>query len=269
LNEISGSVARGGIPLRSIIGICANYSADDRIGVDSGLGLPGQEWQLLADDYIKAIERAGGSPLILPITENMETLSRVLSVLDGILFTGGNDIDPRYYGEWPGPGLGVIDPRRDRHEIELAKTALYDMDIPVLGICRGCQLLNVASGGTLYQDLRLDRPEGLYHTQKYAPKYHPVHPVSIKPGSRLHAIFGQEELGVNSFNHQAIKRVGGGFEVTMTAPDGLVEGIEMPGERFVVAVQWHPEMMIDHDPGYLVLFKAFVEACARKWSVKR
>lgn len=250
--------------MRPIIGICANYSTDDRVGVNSGLGLPGQEWQVLADDYIKAVERAGGIPLILPVTERPETLLSVLSKLDGILFSGGTDIDPRYYGEWPGPALGVIDPRRDRHEIELAKTVLSEMDMPVLGICRGCQLLNVASGGTLYQDLQLERPEGLFHTHLKSPKYHPVHPVSIKPGSRLHAIFGREELEVNSFNHQAIKRVGGGFEVTMTAPDGLVEGIEMPGERFVVAVQWHPEMMIDRHPDYLVLFQAFVKACAGK-----
>jgi putative glutamine amidotransferase len=249
--------------MKPIIGICANYSTDDQIGTKSGLGLAGQEWQVLADDYIKAVERSGGAPVILPITKRTESILPVLGMLDGILFTGGTDIDPRYYGEWPGKGLGTIDPERDRHEMDLVKTALQEMDLPILGICRGFQLLNVAAGGSLYQDL-LDRPEGLYHTQKYAPKYYPVHPVTVKAGSRLHAMFGDEELWVNSFNHQGLKKVGSGFEVTMAAPDGLPEGIEMPGERFVVAVQWHPEMMIDHDPRYLAIFQAFVEACKIK-----
>lgn len=253
--------------MKPIIGICANYSPDEQIGVKSGLGLPGQEWQVLADDYIKAIERAGGTPLILPITKDIDSLSRALDMLDGILFSGGSDIDPRYYHEWPGQGLGTIDPERDRHEFALANKVLREMDIPVLGICRGCQLLNVATGGSLYQDLQLDRPEGLFHTHKIAPKYYPVHPVSMQPGSKLHSIFGTESIGVNSFNHQAIKQVGEGFQVTMTAPDGLVEGIELEGERFVVAVQWHPEMMIDHDPHYLALFEAFVEACTQKGGV--
>lgn len=250
--------------MKPIIGICANYSTDDQIGVKGGLGMPGQEWQVLADDYIKAIERAGGTPVVLPITRSIDSISPVLGLLDGILFSGGTDIDPRYYGEWPGKGLGDIDPGRDRHEFALAEKALHETDIPILGICRGAQLLNVATGGSLYQDLLLDRPEGLFHTQKMAPKYHPIHPVTVKAGSKLHAIFGDEELWVNSFNHQAIKKVGNGFEVTMSAPDGLVEGIEMSAERFVVAVQWHPEMMIDHDSRYLAIFQAFVEACKKK-----
>ncbi|USG65657.1 gamma-glutamyl-gamma-aminobutyrate hydrolase family protein [Brevibacillus ruminantium] len=250
--------------MKPLIGISANYSHEDNVGITSNLGLPGQDWQLLADDYIKSIERSGGVPVILPVTENPESLYPLLSKLDGILFTGGTDIDPAYYGEWPRAGLGPIDPKRDRHEIALAKKVLQDTNLPVLGICRGSQLLNVVSGGTLYQDLQTERPEGIAHALRYSPKYHPVHPASIQPGSRLEAIFQAQEIGVNSYNHQAIKQVGSDFSVTMTAPDGLVEGIEMAGERFVVAVQWHPEMMVDKHEEYLKLFLAFVAACVRK-----
>ena len=250
--------------MKPIIGICANYSIDEQVGIKSGLGTKGQEWQLLSSDYTSAIEQAGGAPVILPVTQGIESLEPVLAMLDGLLFTGGTDLDPRYYGEWPGPKLGSIVPARDRHEIALAEKALHEMDIPIFAICRGAQVLNVAAGGSLYQDLQLDRPEGLFHTHMMAPKYHPVHPVTIKAGSKLHAIFGTEEIWVNSFHHQAVKKVGSGFEVTMTAPDGLVEGMEMPGERFVVAVQWHPEMMFDRDSRYLAIFQAFVKACTRK-----
>lgn len=250
--------------MKPLIGICANYSNDDNVGITSNLGAPGQEWQLLADDYIKSIERSGGIPVILPVTEHPESLYPLLSKLDGILFTGGSDIDPAYYGEWPRAGLGPIDPKRDRHEVALAKKVLLDTKLPILGICRGSQLLNVACGGTLYQDLQTERPEGIAHALKHSPKYHPVHPAYIQEGSRLEAIFETREIGVNSYNHQAIKQVGSDFNVTMTAPDGLVEGIEMAGERFVVAVQWHPEMMVDRDEEYLKLFQAFVAACAMK-----
>ncbi|MED4911329.1 gamma-glutamyl-gamma-aminobutyrate hydrolase family protein [Brevibacillus centrosporus] len=253
--------------MKPLIGICANYTIDDSVGTKSGLGLPGQEWQVLADDYVKAIERSGGVPVILPVTDSPETLHPLLSVLNGVLFSGGSDIEPTYYGELPRPGLGEIDPKRDKHEIALIKKVLNETNLPVLGICRGSQLLNVAMGGTLYQDLQLERPEGMPHTLKHAPKYHPTHPAGVLPGSRLEAIFQTQELWVNSFNHQAVNKLGQGLKVTMTAPDGLVEGIEAPGERFVVAVQWHPEMMIDRHGEYLRLFEAFVQACCERVEV--
>ncbi|MFD1781662.1 gamma-glutamyl-gamma-aminobutyrate hydrolase family protein [Fredinandcohnia salidurans] len=247
--------------MKPVIGICANFTADDTVGVKSGLGLPGQEWQVLADDYVKAIERAGGTPIILPITSDVEALSGILPKLDGILFSGGSDIEPKYYGEQPRYGLGDIDPYRDRHEMELANIVIHDMDIPVLGICRGSQLINVVMGGTIYQDLKLERDKGFNHTLKGAPKFHPTHPVTIKDGSKLAAIFNETEIWVNSFNHQGINKIGDKIEVTMEAPDGHVEGIEMIGDRFVVAVQWHPEMMIDKYNQYQVLFDVFVSRC--------
>lgn len=248
--------------MKPIIGICANYATDDKIGIITELGFPKQEWQLLANDYIKAIELAGGSPLIIPVVEDFENTERILPILDGILFSGGSDIDPSYYGELPQYGLRTVTPFRDSHEIALAKKILFETSIPVLGICRGIQLLNVAAGGTLYQDLQRYRSEGFNHTLINVPKDYPMHEAAIKPDSKLHKIFKKDKIKINSFNHQAIKTIGGDFEATMIAPDGLIEGIESPGNRFVVAVQWHPETMIERYPEYLVLFKEFVRSCS-------
>jgi len=261
--ELSLMSNKGEMMMKPIIGICANYSDDEEVGLLTELGMKGQEWQLLANDYITAIERAGGIPVILPITENAETCFPLLEKLDGILFSGGTDIDPQYYNDLPRYGLGAIDVKRDQHEFALAKKVLFETNLPVLGICRGIQLLTAITGGSMFQDLQRERPKGLNHTVKNIAKHHPVHPVTIKRDSLMFDIFQNECIQVNSFNHQAVKDVGEGFEVTMTAPDGLVEGIEMTGERFVCAVQWHPEMMVVKHPAYLSLFKAFVENCRR------
>ncbi|QFF98134.1 gamma-glutamyl-gamma-aminobutyrate hydrolase family protein [Psychrobacillus glaciei] len=247
--------------MKPLIGICANYLSDDAIGVEVGIGAVQQEWQLLADDYIVAIERAGGVPVILPITKDLETLTPLLQKLDGILFSGGSDIDPNYYGEYPRFGLGLIEPRRDDHEVKLAQKILFETPLPVLGICRGMQLLNVATGGTLYQDLESQKPEGMNHSVSKALRHHPFHPVKIEKGSTLYTIYETEEIGVNSFHHQAVKELGKGFKASMTAPDGIVEGIEWDQDRFVVAVQWHPEMMEGPLASIRPIFNAFVQEC--------
>lgn len=247
--------------MKPLIGICANYLSDDAIGMQAGIGAKHQEWQLLADDYIAAIERAGGIPVILPITENVETLTPLLQKLDGILFSGGSDIDPNSYGEFPRFGLGLIEPKRDAHEIQLAQKVLNETTLPVLGICRGIQLLTVATGGTLYQDLQSQRPEGINHSVPKAVRHHAFHTVKIERDSLLHNIYQADELGVNSFHHQAVKELGKGFKATMTAPDGIVEAVEWEGNRFVVAVQWHPEMMEGKMANIRPIFNAFVEEC--------
>lgn len=252
---------KGDKKMKPIIGICTNYSTNENLGIITRLGFAGQDWHLVAGDYIRAVERGGGIPVIIPILEDGQNVEAIVKKIDGIIFTGGSDIDPQYYGELPQYGLGDINPERDKQEVALAKRVLYETDIPVLGICRGIQLLTVASGGTLYQDLKSQRKEGFNHTLTIAPKYHATHPVTIEKGSRLHEIFGKDTLGINGFNHQAVKTLGENFKATMIAPDGLVEGMELPGERFVVGVQWHPEMMIDRYPEYLSLFRAFVHSC--------
>lgn len=255
-------IGTGRRTMKPLIGICANYLTDDAIGLAAGIGAKNQEWQLLADDYIVAIERAGGVPVILPITEDLETLTPLLQKLDGILFSGGSDIDPNYYGEYPRFGLGLIEPKRDNHEVNLAKKVLLETSLPVLGICRGMQLLTVATGGTLYQDLQTQKPEGINHSVHKAVKHHAFHSVSIEKESILYDIYQSAVLEVNSFHHQAVKELGEGFKATMIAPDGIIEGMEWEtGNRFVVAVQWHPEMMEGPVSTIRPLFNSFVEAC--------
>lgn len=247
--------------MKPLIGICANYLSDDTIGIAAGIGAKDQEWQLLADDYIVAIERAGGVPVILPITKDIETLTPLLQKLDGILFSGGSDIDPYLYDEYPKFGLGAIEPKRDAHEVKLARKVLSELNIPVLGICRGMQLLTVATGGKLYQDLASQKPEGINHSVPKSIRHHAFHPVRIENSSLLYDIFQEEELRVNSFHHQAVKELGKGFKATMIAPDGIIEGMEWEeSNRFVVAVQWHPEMMEQQVDTVRLIFNALVEA---------
>lgn len=249
--------------MRPVIGICVNHSSDDSIGVNTKLGLRGQDWQIIASDYIKAVEKAGGCPVIIPIVYDIDTIWNFVKKLDGIIFTGGSDLNPKLYDEFPRYGLGDINPVRDEHEIELCKRVLNETELPVLGICRGMQLINVTLGGTLYQDIQNEREKGFNHKLLNFPKYFPSHNVYVHKGSKLYEIFDKEEMGVNSFNHQAVKELGNGLIASMNADDGLVEGIELEGDRFVVAVQWHPEMMIDKYDSYLIYFKKFIDKCKR------
>lgn len=246
---------------KPLIGIIANYTNDDEIGIKLNLGVHGQEWQLLPDDYVMAIEHVGGIPIILPITNDVTTLIPLIKQLDGIIFTGGPDIDPQVYGENPMPGLQEIDVKRDEYELALVHYVLERTKLPVLGICRGLQILTVATGGTLYQDITKYRKESFNHTVLNVVKHHPTHEVMIKKGSFFYEVFKRNKIGVNSFHHQAVKDLGKNFKATMVADDGVVEGIEMSGERLICAVQWHPESMFDQDPIYIELFSSFLKQC--------
>lgn len=247
--------------MKPLIGICANYSFDEDVGLSTGLGMNGQTWQMLADDYVHAIESAGGIPVILPLLSDEETVHSVLEKVDGLLMTGGEDIDPQYYKEMPREGLGYINPKRDRHEFTLLKQALYETKLPILAICRGMQMLNVVAGGNVYQDLVREKVGSIKHNMTGTMRSHPVHSVVLKKESKLRGIFLTEEIHVNSFNHQAVKEVGEAFQIAATAPDGLIEAIEYEGDRFVCAVQWHPEMMFESDDASFQLFKSFVTHC--------
>lgn len=248
---------------KPIIGVYANFTTDDSIGINLNLGVAEQHWQLLPDDYIEAIERAGGIPFIIPVNENIENAIQLLQVVDGLLLTGGPDINPQIYGENPQFGIKEIDMKRDEHEFALTKYVLNETSLPILGICRGLQLLTVVSGGSLYQDIRLHRPNSFNHTVLHVEKHYPTHTVTIEKDSLFYRIFKKEEIGVNSFHHQAVKRVGKRFKVTMISDDGVVEGIEMEGDRFICAVQWHPESMLDYRDEYLKLFEYFIKCCRR------
>lgn len=213
--------------------------------------------------YYLGIERAGGLPILIPNVDEVDTVDKIYSKLDGILLAGGEDLDPGYFKENPHPQMGAISPVRDKIEIHLAVRCLED-DKPLLGICRGMQVLNAAAGGTLYQDIysQLKDREIIKHTQE-GPRWNATHTVKLRPGSKLHQIFKEKELRVNSIHHQAVKDVARDFMVTAQAPDGIIEGMEGVSFKFVVAVQWHPERMWQKYPIMLKLFKAFVEA-ARK-----
>jgi putative glutamine amidotransferase len=250
--------------MKPIIGICTNYSSDENVGLITDLGMRSQEWDLIAHDYVKAVEMAGGAPLIIPVTTRAENIEPVLRILDGIIFTGGSDIDPQCYGELVQFKLQGIEPVRDEHEIKLAKMVLADADIPVMGICRGMQLINVVRGGTLYQELGSQRKNEFNHCMEMYPKHYPAHDVTFEDKSFLKSVFGKAAIGVNSLHHQGIKTLAQGFAVTAVAPDGLAEGIELTGDRCIFGVQFHPEMMIDNDPELLKLFEAFVKKCSSK-----
>ncbi|MFQ6013978.1 MAG: gamma-glutamyl-gamma-aminobutyrate hydrolase family protein [Anaerolineae bacterium] len=210
--------------------------------------------------YVKAIEGAGGAPVHIPLMMGKTTLRAVYRRLDGLLLAGGKDVDPGFYGEAVHEKCGQVDRQRDETELMLTRWALAD-GLPILAICRGIQVLNVAMGGTLYQDIEAQMEGALKHT--YYPGY-PFnlisHEVIVRPDSRLAAALENTKLGVNSLHHQAIKKVASGLRVVARAEDGLVEGVEGEGEAFVLGVQWHPEELVDDDRRMRDLFRAFVEA---------
>jgi putative glutamine amidotransferase len=209
--------------------------------------------------YIHALEASGGAPLLLPYTEDPEVLSRFAEVCDGFCFTGGKDVDPKHYGEERHPGCEAIAPLRDALEL-VVFAAVYPTGKPILGICRGAQLINVAMGGTLYQDLPTQRPSAIAHRQSQ-PKTEPSHSVRILAGSPLFEQIGAERMQANSFHHQAIKTPGKGLEIWAVADDGVIEAVGLPGERYLHAYQWHPERLCDGDADNRKIFERFVEAC--------
>ena len=212
--------------------------------------------------YLTAVWLAGGLPVALPVIGEPAAVAAYAALLDGLLLTGGVDIDCRHYGQEPLAGFPVqwdTTPERDDFEIALTK-AFLAVDKPVLGICRGHQLIAVAAGGTLYQDVALQPAgaKGLRHFQ-VAPWWHPTHGVGLATGTKLAALFGPE-IRVNSLHHQSVDRLPPGFCVSGTAADGTVEGLESWQHRFVVGVQWHPELLARKDDSWLALFAAFVAA---------
>jgi putative glutamine amidotransferase len=225
------------------------------IGVTSSYDWEKENYTLPAS-YIESITSCDGIPIILPPTMNMD-VEKILSEVEGILLTGGVDVDPSLYGEPPLPRLGKIDPLRDYYEINLTRKALQKKK-PVLAICRGIQVLNVALGGTLYQDIYTQIENPIKHGQT-APRFHPTHNVEILKDSKLYEIFKTSEIRVNSFHHQAIKDLGQNLIATAWSGDGLIEGVEKNDEEFVLGVQWHPERMIKGE--MIKIFKAFIEKC--------
>lgn len=212
-------------------------------------------------NYPAALAASGALPVVVPLGLPEDALHDLFDRLDGLCLAGGVDVDPVFYDEAPHPALGKVDATRDATELTLARWALAD-DLPVFGICRGIQLLNVAAGGSLYQDLPAQLPATRQHgyTPAESPWERPVHPVRLAEKGRLAAVLGTGEVQTNSFHHQAVKRLADGFIPVAWADDGVVEAIEKPSRRFAIAVQWHPEGMYRTDPQARRLFDAFVDA---------
>lgn len=209
--------------------------------------------------YVHAILQAGGLPLLLPNQLNQEEWTELVPRLDGILFTGGGDIDPELFSGALHPRVDGVDEERDSLELPLLRYAV-EQRIPFLGICRGCQVVNVALGGTLHTHLPDQIETDIRHDcYPDIPRNHIAHPVRVEADSQIAKIFGATELQVNSLHHQGLEKLALALKPVAYAPDGLIEAVELPGHPFAYAVQWHPECLTDQQPTRN-LFRAFVEA---------
>lgn len=235
------------------------------IGITGNLGAAGCE---LAEGYWRSIELAGGIPVVIPTTDNRVLLGGLLDRIDGLLLSGGGDINPLFMGEDPLPGLGSINPRRDATELLLARLA-YDRNLPLFGICRGMQVLTVALGGRVHQDLNAGMPASqlLKHSQD-APRHTATHRVHAMPGSKVAELLG-EDFCVNSFHHQAVSDAGERLRVTAHSADGVAEAVESTEMKPVFGVQWHPECFaMADDRSMAPLFRFFVEEAEAYRQVK-
>jgi len=209
----------------------------------------------LRENYATSIARAGGLPFALPLEIGL--IPEIIARIDGLVLTGGAfDVDPALFGDGARHQTVTVKPERTGFELAITKAAL-EADMPILGICGGEQLLNVALGGTLIQHIPDEVPGALAHEQPN-PRDEPGHEVAIVPGTKLHGIVGCDRLAVNSAHHQAVKETGPGLTVNATAPDGVIEGIEDAGRRFCIGVEWHPEFELSD--GDSRILRALIEA---------
>lgn len=214
----------------------------------------------IGERYLRAIEAAGGTPVIVQLTRDAAVLDWLYRQVDALLFAGGGDIDPVHFGHAQHPQLGEIEPLRDEVELALARRAAADGK-PMLGICRGIQVLNVAQGGTLYQDIGAELPGSLEHREcsLRGDRTYLAHPVALDPGSWLAAQLDAVEIEANTMHHQALRDIAPGLRVVGHAPDGVVEAVEGVGRSFVVGVQCHPEELWNGtEPRWAHLFQGFV-----------
>jgi putative glutamine amidotransferase len=208
--------------------------------------------------YMEGLVQAGAIPIIFPLSENASDLSALLEMCQGILFTGGQDVSPRVYGETPLNDSVSCCPQRDRMESIILDLAI-EANKSVLGICRGIQFINAALGGTLYQDLPLQHPSNIDHHQK--PPYDvPAHGVHLQPRSPIYSLLGKEDIRVNSYHHQAIKNIAPKLDIMGVSDDNLIEAVYMPDKKFFWAVQWHPEFDFHKNLDDKKIFDAFVSS---------
>ncbi|MFD1031246.1 gamma-glutamyl-gamma-aminobutyrate hydrolase family protein [Metaplanococcus flavidus] len=231
---------------KPVIGITARVEKDQTYTLDPVYG--------------QAILKSGGLPLIVPIVDE-EDIPLLCERLDGLIVTGGGDINPVLYGEEPHPSLGAVYPGSDLYEKELILEFLK-LDKPFMGMCRGMQMLNVALGGTNYQDLDAEYEGKLYQHLQLAMRTHRTHSIELEEDSRLYQIMGDKKFHVNSFHHQAVRDVSDKLKVSARAADGMVEALESTDYQFVLGIQWHPEeFALQGDQASINIFDRFVEEC--------
>jgi putative glutamine amidotransferase len=246
--------------LPPIIGITATLKED----VDAVAERPLGRFVRADLDYVDGVAGAGGVPVVLPPTGDETAAETVIRSLDGLLLSGGSDLDPGYYGEEPVPELGVTLPERDAFEMTLVELALR-RGMPVFGICRGMQVLNVALGGTLYQDLPSQWERDVLKHRQDTPKWQPTHEVRVEDGSYVAGVMDRGVVKVNSYHHQGVKDLARGLLATGRSSDGVVEAVESVdvSERWLLGVQWHAEAMRGAGPQQESLFEAHVLAAKR------
>jgi len=229
------------------------------VGITFGDDDHGKGLLELRETYVRCVERAGALAVILPAGSPADAPA-LLDRLDGLLLSGGVDVDPELFGEPRDPRLRRVDRRRDDFEIALVREAL-SRDLPILAICRGAQVLNVATGGTLVQDIPSVITGGERH-ERAEPRWQEAHQVDVSVGTRLSSLLGEGRIPVNSIHHQGVARLGEGVVVSARCPDDdVIEAIEMPGRRFVLGVQWHPEAFWSVSDAFQCLFDAHAEEC--------
>lgn len=239
-----------------------DYIVKPIIGITSSMEIE-ETYYKIDNNNVKAISQSGGLPVMLPYLLTEVDIDQIADKIDGLYLTGGYDIDPTLFGEEPHPNLGTIIPSRDSFEISLIKRML-ELQKPVLAVCRGCQILNIAVGGNMYQDIyaQLDC-DLLQHNQKAAGS-HASHFVNVLKGSLLHRLTGLEKIKVNSWHHQANREVPDSFQVSGKANDGVIEAIESSVYPFVLGLQWHPEQLVTaNDASSLRIFEGFIMACQK------
>lgn len=228
---------------RPIIGVTA-YTKDGKLELNS--------------NYLDAVIYNGGVPVILPYTEDEAVLEELIATCDGFLFSGGGDIDPAYYGEEVLPECGAIDPARDVPEMALLRRVLAT-DKPILAICRGCQLVNIALGGTLWQDIPSQLGTNVEH--RILPGTELAHDAKILKATPLYEVIGYEDIMINTIHHQAVKELGKGLCPMVLAPDGIIEGYYLDDKRYIRAYQWHPERIYPICKESAPIFADFIKAC--------
>jgi putative glutamine amidotransferase len=245
--------------MKPLIGITTYYVRADELGKNRKRGLPDQDMLMSTMDYSRAIEKSGGIPITIPLINDVDYIDNIVDKCDGFLFAGGPDVSPINYGEYYQKGLGTINLARDKFEIALLDKAL-SKNKSILGICRGFQLINTFFEGTLYQDINNAKITDIEHVGLMGPKHGIAHKVFLNKECRIGQIFDKDEIMVNSFHHQCIKKLGKGLIECGYADNDIIEAFEHEDYSFVVGVQWHPEMMFEEHSEQLRLFELFLNS---------